>query len=173
MELPWLARSSMERLGPPYWTPGPVRYRCISYLMNGMVLEMILFVEVFPPPFLVNARLLRHHSGGWEYRICGPESTAVCFYEILMRQFWIFKLFLNPAMLNARFESVEATFVAGTIWLEGAVLAFDSVCKIFEALIIKILCFLWEFLDFGHQPLPCAALRAAPVNEASTSTRSF
>ena len=44
----------------------------------------------------------------------------------------------NPAMLNARFESAEATFVAGTIWLEGAVLAFDSVCKIFEALIIKI-----------------------------------
>ncbi len=41
-------------------------------------------------------------------------------------------------MLNARFESAEATFVAGTIWLEGAVLAFDSVCKIFEALIIKI-----------------------------------
>ena len=44
----------------------------------------------------------------------------------------------NPAMLNARFESAEATFVAGTIWLEGAVLAFDSVCKICEALIIKI-----------------------------------
>ena len=40
-------------------------------------------------------------------------------------------------MLNARFESAEATFVAGTIWLEGAVLAFDSVCKIFKALIIK------------------------------------
>ena len=44
----------------------------------------------------------------------------------------------NPAMLNARFESAEATFVTGTMWLEGAVLAFDSVCKIFEALIIKI-----------------------------------
>ena len=39
--------------------------------------------------------------------------------------------------LNARFESAEATFVAGTIWLEGAVLAFNSVCKIFKALVIK------------------------------------
>jgi hypothetical protein len=28
-------------------------------------------------------------------------------------------------------------------------------------------------LDFGHLPLPCAALRAAPVNETSTSTMSI
>ena len=41
-------------------------------------------------------------------------------------------------MLNARFESAEATFVAGTVWLERAVLAFDPLCKIFKALIIKI-----------------------------------
>ncbi len=31
---------------------------------------------------------------------------------------------------------------------------------------------LWEFFDYGHQPLPCAASRS-PVNEASTSTWSF
>ena len=63
-----LATECMERLGPPYWTPGPVWYRCVSYLMNGMVLEMILEVAapvvVPPPPLLVNARLPRHHAGG-------------------------------------------------------------------------------------------------------------
>ena len=33
----------------------------------------------------------------------------------------------------------------------------------------QILCFVWQFLDFGHQSRPCAALRATPVTKASTT----
>ena len=41
------------------------------------------------------------------------------------------------AMLNAWFESAEVMIVAGTVCLEGGVLASDSVCKNFEAPIIS------------------------------------
>ena len=40
-------------------------------------------------------------------------SFETCFEEDM--PFWEAYVLANPAMLNARFESAEATFVAGTI----------------------------------------------------------
>ena len=53
-----------------------------------------------------------------------------------------YQVFYPEMLLIARFECAEATIDAGTTWLEGAALAFDSGCKIFQAPIIRycVLC---------------------------------
>ena len=51
--------------------------------------------------------------------------------------FFFWRILIKKKTCNAQ-RAVWICGGAGTMWLEGAVLAFDSVCKIFEALIIKI-----------------------------------